>query len=358
MIFSALVVWLSLAYRRAVLGDRRRLAQSRRPRRALCDEGDDPARLRPTVPAIAGAGDSSIPWRSGTPPMSLEVLATLMLVAFFVLLLAGIPVGLTLATTGFVFGYLGFGLDLFNLLPPRIFGVVTNYTLLAIPLFVFMGVMLEKSKLAEELMDVIGLAAGSLRGGLGIGIILVGVLDGRHHRHRRRHRGDARPAHAARHVAARLRPRARLRRDLRLRHARADHPAKPHPYFARRHHQPVGRHHVRRRHDPRPGAVGNLHRLHPAARRVPARMVPAIPAEERAAHLGRSARRQDPACGRPADWAGDRGARLDHRRHRRAVGGRRHGRARLDPGGGASAAGCRMRCCATPCSPRPASPPW
>ena len=110
--------------------------------------------------------------------MSLEVLATLMLVAFFVLLLAGIPVGLTLATTGFVFGYLGFGFTLFNLLPHRIFGVVTNYTLLAIPLFVFMGVMLEKSKLAEELMDVIGLAAGRLRGGLGIGIIVVGVLMG------------------------------------------------------------------------------------------------------------------------------------------------------------------------------------
>jgi tripartite ATP-independent transporter DctM subunit len=110
--------------------------------------------------------------------MSLEVLAILMLVAFFVLLLAGIPVGLTLATTGFVFGYLGFGLDLFNLLPHRIFGVVTNYTLLAIPLFVFMGVMLEKSRLAEDLMDVIGLAAGKLRGGLGIGIIVVGVLMG------------------------------------------------------------------------------------------------------------------------------------------------------------------------------------
>ena len=110
--------------------------------------------------------------------MSLELLATLMLAAFFVLLLVGIPVGLTLATTGFLFGYLGFGLDLFNLLPHRIFGVVTNYTLLAIPLFVFMGVMLEKSKLAEDLMDVIGLAAGSLRGGLGIGIIVVGVLMG------------------------------------------------------------------------------------------------------------------------------------------------------------------------------------
>jgi len=110
--------------------------------------------------------------------MTLEVLATLMLVAFFVFLLIGIPVGLTLAATGFVFGYLGFGPGLFNLLPHRIFGVVTNYTLLAIPLFVFMGVMLEKSKLAEELMDVIGLAAGSLKGGLGVGIILVGVLMG------------------------------------------------------------------------------------------------------------------------------------------------------------------------------------
>jgi tripartite ATP-independent transporter DctM subunit len=110
--------------------------------------------------------------------MTLEVLATLMLVAFFVLLLIGIPVGLTLAATGFVFGYLGFGASLFNLLPHRIFGVVTNGTLLAIPLFVFMGIMLEKSKLAEELMDVIGLAAGSLKGGLGIGIVLVGVLMG------------------------------------------------------------------------------------------------------------------------------------------------------------------------------------
>ncbi len=110
--------------------------------------------------------------------LSFEVLATLMLVAFFVFLLAGIPVGLTLAATGFIFGYLGFGMPLFNLLPHRIFGVVTNSTLLAIPLFVFMGVMLEKSRLAEELMDVIGLAAGSLKGGLGIGIIMVGVLMG------------------------------------------------------------------------------------------------------------------------------------------------------------------------------------
>jgi tripartite ATP-independent transporter DctM subunit len=107
-----------------------------------------------------------------------EVLAILMLVSFFAMLMVGIPVGITLATAGFVFGYLGFGTLLFNLLPHRIFGVVTNTTLLAIPLFVFMGVMLEKSRLAEDLMDVIGHAAGRVRGGFGIGIILVGVLMG------------------------------------------------------------------------------------------------------------------------------------------------------------------------------------
>jgi tripartite ATP-independent transporter DctM subunit len=110
--------------------------------------------------------------------ISVEVLAVLMLLSFFVLLLAGVPVALTLATSGFVFGLLGFGPLLFNLLPGRIFGVVTNSTLLAIPLFVFMGMMLERSRLAEDLMDVIGHVAGSLRGGLGIGIILVGVLMG------------------------------------------------------------------------------------------------------------------------------------------------------------------------------------
>ena len=62
------------------------------------------------------------------------------------LLLAGIPVAVTLATAGLVFGYVGFGPLLFHLLPNRIYGVVTNYTLIAMPLFVFMGVMLENRK--------------------------------------------------------------------------------------------------------------------------------------------------------------------------------------------------------------------
>lgn len=107
-----------------------------------------------------------------------EVLAIAMLVSFFVLLMAGVPVALTLAISGFTFGLIGFGPLLFNLLPHRIFGTVTNYTLLAIPLFVFMGVMLEKSRMAEDLMEVVGRLAGGLRGGLGIGLVLVGVLMG------------------------------------------------------------------------------------------------------------------------------------------------------------------------------------
>jgi tripartite ATP-independent transporter DctM subunit len=108
----------------------------------------------------------------------MEVLAVLMLVAFFALLMVGVPVALTLATTGFAFGLLGFGPLLFNLLPARIFGVVANYQWLAIPLFVFMGVMLERSRLADDLLDVVGHIAGNLRGGMALGIIGVGVLMG------------------------------------------------------------------------------------------------------------------------------------------------------------------------------------
>ena len=107
-----------------------------------------------------------------------EILVLACVGSFFVLLLAGVPVAVTLAVTGFVFGWLGFGTSLFNLLPARIFGVTSNYTLIAIPLFVFMGVMLEKSRLADELMDVIGHLAGGLRGGMGMGIILFGVMMG------------------------------------------------------------------------------------------------------------------------------------------------------------------------------------
>lgn len=107
-----------------------------------------------------------------------EILAIAMVASFFVLLLAGIPVGISIASSALVFGYLGFGPMLFSLLPARVYGVVTNYSLMAIPLFVFMGVMLEKSRLAEELLDVVGHLFGRLAGGMAVGIVLVGVLLG------------------------------------------------------------------------------------------------------------------------------------------------------------------------------------
>ncbi len=107
-----------------------------------------------------------------------EWLAIGLLVGFFGFLMLGVPVGITLAASGFIFGFMGFGETLFNLLPARIYGVVANYQWLAIPLFVFMGVMLEKSRLAEDLLDVIGHLAGGLRGGMALGIIGVGVLMG------------------------------------------------------------------------------------------------------------------------------------------------------------------------------------
>ncbi|MFQ6023783.1 MAG: TRAP transporter large permease subunit [Acidiferrobacterales bacterium] len=110
--------------------------------------------------------------------MGSEALAIFMALGFFFLLFIGFPVAIALAAAGLLFGYMGFGMGLFNLLPLRIYGLMENYTLMAIPLFVFMGVMMERSRLAEELLDVIGHAAGGLRGGMGLSIILVGVLMG------------------------------------------------------------------------------------------------------------------------------------------------------------------------------------
>ncbi|MFG1496229.1 TRAP transporter large permease subunit [Saccharospirillum sp. HFRX-1] len=101
-----------------------------------------------------------------------------MIVGFLGMMMIGIPVAISLAVSGFVAGFIGFGPLLFSLMPARLTGVVTNYTLLAIPLFVFMGVMLEKSRVAEDMLETIGTAMGGLRGGMGLAIILVGVLMG------------------------------------------------------------------------------------------------------------------------------------------------------------------------------------
>jgi tripartite ATP-independent transporter DctM subunit len=110
--------------------------------------------------------------------MSEASLAIGMVIALFGMILGGIPVPFALAASGILFGIAGFGLDLFNLLPLRLFGVATNYSLLAIPLFVFMGVMLEKSRMAERMLDVIGHLAGKRAGGMAMAIVFVGVLMG------------------------------------------------------------------------------------------------------------------------------------------------------------------------------------
>jgi tripartite ATP-independent transporter DctM subunit len=108
----------------------------------------------------------------------MEYLAGWMFLALTILLLAGFPVTFTLMGTALCFGVIGFGWSFFNLLPLRIWGVMTNVTLLAVPLFVFMGVMLERSGLAEDLLDTMGLVFARVRGGLAVSVVIVGALLG------------------------------------------------------------------------------------------------------------------------------------------------------------------------------------
>lgn len=105
-----------------------------------------------------------------------EFLPGIMFLFLFAALLLGYPVAFTLGGTALLFGYIGFGLGFFDLLPLRIWGIVTNFTLIAVPLFVYMGVMLERSGLAEELLETMGLLFGRLRGGLAISVVAVGAL--------------------------------------------------------------------------------------------------------------------------------------------------------------------------------------
>ena len=110
-----------------------------------------------------------------------EVLAVLMVVAVCGLLFAGYPVALTLGGVSLAFAGLGhvtgaMSLTFLGALPQRVYGVMTNEVLLAIPLFIFMGVMLERSRIAEDLLETMGRLFGSLRGGLGISVAIVGTL--------------------------------------------------------------------------------------------------------------------------------------------------------------------------------------
>ncbi len=108
-------------------------------------------------------------------------MAPIMFGALVVFLLSGFPVAFSLAANGLFFGFLGieFGLlkpELLQALPNRVFGIMANDTLLAIPFFTFMGLVLERSGMAEDLLDTIGQLFGPLRGGVAYAVIFVGAL--------------------------------------------------------------------------------------------------------------------------------------------------------------------------------------
>ncbi|MDP7399058.1 MAG: TRAP transporter large permease subunit [Lentisphaeria bacterium] len=102
-------------------------------------------------------------------------LVLLLFGTLFAMLLAGFPVAFTLGGVAFVFALFTFGLD-FGVLPSRIFGIMKNEYLIAVAPFIFMGVMLEKSGLAEDLLETMALLFGRIRGGLAISVVVVGTL--------------------------------------------------------------------------------------------------------------------------------------------------------------------------------------
>jgi tripartite ATP-independent transporter DctM subunit len=111
----------------------------------------------------------------------MEWLAILMFLFACIVLLAGYPVAFSLGGSALLFAFLGeftgtFDASFLQALPNRLYGIMTNSTLIAVPLFVFMGVMLERSKVADQLLDTMALLFGPLRGGLGISVVLVGML--------------------------------------------------------------------------------------------------------------------------------------------------------------------------------------
>ncbi|MGB0544326.1 MAG: TRAP transporter large permease [Longimicrobiales bacterium] len=104
-----------------------------------------------------------------------------MFFAVLAMIFTGYPVAFALGGTALIFALIGsmagvFDIPLLFALPERTFGTMSNFTLLAVPFFIFMGTVLEKSKLAEQLLETIGLLFGRFRGGLAIGVIFVGAL--------------------------------------------------------------------------------------------------------------------------------------------------------------------------------------
>ena len=113
--------------------------------------------------------------------MPFEMLAPVMFAGLVVMLLIGYPVAFALGAVGLVFGAVGIAIGalepaLLQALPERVLGIMGNSTLLAIPFFTFMGLILERSGMAEDLLDTIGQLFGGLRGGLGYAVVFVGAL--------------------------------------------------------------------------------------------------------------------------------------------------------------------------------------
>tara|TARA_B100000029_G_scaffold9135_1_gene9745 strand:- start:905 stop:2218 length:1314 start_codon:yes stop_codon:yes gene_type:complete len=100
----------------------------------------------------------------------------LMFLSLMLLLLLGYPVAFTSGFIALVFGIIFLGIDFFTLLPLRIWGILTNFTLLAVPLFIFMGVILDRSGIAEDLLEAMGKLCGKLNGGLAISVVIVGAM--------------------------------------------------------------------------------------------------------------------------------------------------------------------------------------
>ncbi|MBA6419393.1 TRAP transporter large permease subunit [Pseudomonas sp. 5Ae-yellow] len=113
--------------------------------------------------------------------MGVEYMAVALFICICLALMAGYPVAFTLGGMSLLFAGAGIALDVFEpsflgALPSRLFGTMNNQTLLAVPLFVFMGVMLEKSRIAEDLLDAMSRLFGGLRGGLAFSVCIVGAL--------------------------------------------------------------------------------------------------------------------------------------------------------------------------------------
>src|SRR5258708_28928779 len=141
--------------------------------------GGDHAQRRTT-----GVCDDRREIREADPMITLEMMPPLMFGGLVLTMLIGFPVAFTLAAIGLLFGFLSIHLGFFDLnflqaIPGRVFGsVLSNELLLAIPFFTFMGAILERCGLAEDMLDSIGQLFGPIRGGLGYSVIIVGFILG------------------------------------------------------------------------------------------------------------------------------------------------------------------------------------